>query len=324
MVFWDTSVISTLIIHIFGWVIILVFASWFLALLYPLFARLMVNLNAGHAAFFTLTYSLLAPVAATIALLFMAWPGLAFILIPDHCHGNNCDPHHLYAEAATTKGIAAVSLVITGLAIAGIGLMSQLLGSRRRLQTLKYLSESATQVYRTVESREHLAWCAGFFKPQVYLSSALIETLSQPHLQAILTHELTHAIRRDNLRNWLMHWATAIWPKYQRVNIRKYLSTCHECICDIAACNVVGVEVVHTAINQYASGKNVGTATGHHHLSAQQRLNALTREFDIQRVDAWRKRLKFCQLLILVFSVWLLVLYSGIRYGHPLVEVLSQ
>jgi len=56
---------------------------------------------------------------------------------------------------------------------------------------------------RPVEIAEPLSFCAGYLRPQIYLSRGLIERLSGDELRAVVAHERHHLRRRDPLRRLL-------------------------------------------------------------------------------------------------------------------------
>lgn len=49
-----------------------------------------------------------------------------------------------------------------------------------------------------------LAWTAGWVKPKIFVSSSLLETLTQEELRTVLLHEAFHQKTRDPLRNLLL------------------------------------------------------------------------------------------------------------------------
>jgi hypothetical protein len=51
-----------------------------------------------------------------------------------------------------------------------------------------------------VERDQPFAFCAGYLRPRVYLSTGLIERLSEEELHAVVAHERHHLRRRDPLR----------------------------------------------------------------------------------------------------------------------------
>jgi len=51
-----------------------------------------------------------------------------------------------------------------------------------------------------IEAREPLAFCAGWLRPRVYVSTAVLDRLSDTELVAVLAHEQHHGVLRDPLR----------------------------------------------------------------------------------------------------------------------------
>ncbi|GAB3959126.1 hypothetical protein GCM10029978_005540 [Actinoallomurus acanthiterrae] len=57
---------------------------------------------------------------------------------------------------------------------------------------------------------EPSAFCAGPFRPRVYVTTGLADALGADELAAVLVHEQAHARRRDPLRRLLAHAATNV------------------------------------------------------------------------------------------------------------------
>lgn len=70
-----------------------------------------------------------------------------------------------------------------------VRLPKELIGLVKRLR-LKSL-------VRVVEDRRPLAFCFGFFQPKIYLSTGLIDRMSNRELEAILRHERSHITNHD-------------------------------------------------------------------------------------------------------------------------------
>jgi Zn-dependent protease with chaperone function len=68
-------------------------------------------------------------------------------------------------------------------------------GTRVGLKSLPPLRRQADE--------EPLAFTTGCFRPAVFVAPALIRSLGNDELRAVLVHELVHVRRRDNLRAWL-------------------------------------------------------------------------------------------------------------------------
>ncbi len=50
-----------------------------------------------------------------------------------------------------------------------------------------------------------VAFTAGLFKPVIVLNHLLVSTLSEEELDFIISHELVHVQRRDNIKSWLIN-----------------------------------------------------------------------------------------------------------------------
>lgn len=71
------------------------------------------------------------------------------------------------------------------------GLPKELIGLVKRL--------GLRSLVRVVEDRRPLAFCFGFFQPKIYLSTGLIDRMTNQELEAILRHERCHITNRDTI-----------------------------------------------------------------------------------------------------------------------------
>jgi Zn-dependent protease with chaperone function len=231
------------------WLLVTLVASWMCALAYPLFARLLAPCAPSARAACCFAFGLMPPLAAGLVVFLLLNPELAGLLVPDHCHAGVCGAHKpVYAASALT-----LSLVAAG-SFTFIGVVAFLLvGARRTGRHMMALLALARPVqqqgYQVLDSDGLLAWCGGLWRPQILLSRGLVERLSEQQLQAVLAHERAHAERFDNLRAFLLYWATLAWPARQRSAIRAELALGSEQACDrIAAERVGSRELVATAL----------------------------------------------------------------------------
>jgi Zn-dependent protease with chaperone function len=103
---------------------------------------------------------------------------------------------------------ALIGLAVAGLAIAAVALgmrsiRRQVWSSHSYLATHTLSTESIELDglrCRLIESEEPQAFCAGYLRPQVYLSRGVLEQLQTVELRAVLAHEAHHLRRRDPLR----------------------------------------------------------------------------------------------------------------------------
>jgi beta-lactamase regulating signal transducer with metallopeptidase domain len=318
-----TNTLTVIGNYLFGWTVISLAVSWCLALVYPLMLRSMAESSAERASFFTLIYSLLAPLSAVFALIILSLPELAFPFISEHCHDAICSPHTLHMTTDTVEGVLAVFVVVLMLSGFVVLMARQLHRSRRHVKTLSSLSEPGSASYLVVESPHHMAWCAGFLKPQVFLSSGLVDVMDARQLRLILAHEQTHAFRRDNLRKWVLQWVTIAWPRGRKQRIRQNFSNYSEHICDLVAARCEkGVtelaQVIETLATCNGDASKPMNSLNHHR---QQRIAALQRELHLQQGEGKQSYVKPAAF---VACSWLIATMSAIHFGHPLLECLSR
>lgn len=72
-----------------------------------------------------------------------------------------------------------------------------------RLMTVGSALKLTAQVV-IVETSQPLAFCFGLFTPRIYLSTGVVDTLSDKELAAVLVHEAFHCQRYDPLRTLLV------------------------------------------------------------------------------------------------------------------------
>ncbi len=311
-----SDILAAIADSLFGWTVITLILSWILAGSYPLFARSVSRSNALRGSQFTLVYGLLAPAAATVALIVLSLPTLAFPLINAHCHGGVCAPHSLHMSTETLEGIASVAAAVVALTVMGMLMTAQLVNSRQWLRSLKGLSQAGAPSYRVMDSNEPLAWCAGLLRPVVYVSSSLVNTLSKQELQLILAHENAHALRRDNLRKWLLHWATLCWPAPLKRRIRLDHSNYNERVCDVAAALGERSPVpLKSLIETLSHCQN-------QRYQQRQRINDLARE--LGSGSQQQGSAATLTLLFITVVVYITITISAIHFGHPLLEWLAS
>ncbi len=97
------------------------------------------------------------------------------------------------------------------------------------------------------------AFCAGFFRPAVYVSSGLLEMLDIDEIEAVLLHEASHLHRRDPLRLFLlnlMHATLAPLPVVETLCERARIGI--ELAADRAALAMVPVPTLAGAVLKVA------------------------------------------------------------------------
>jgi hypothetical protein len=111
----------------------------------------------------------------------------------------------LLPSGITLLAVAVLALAGLGLVVlwrAGNSLVRQLRGGRlfrRDLSILGPAGVGSVTVTLIEDSAAH-AFCAGYLRPRIYLSTAALARLSESQLAAVLSHESHHRRRRDPLR----------------------------------------------------------------------------------------------------------------------------
>lgn len=144
----------------------------------------------------------LAAVAAAVAGALFALRGLDFSLPAADTLRAACRSLPIPGEG----GLALVLLLPAALGVAvsalsARSLFRQLTASRLFLSSLGSVTPRDVEGERAsvFESREPQAFCAGFLRPRIFLSSAAA-SLPRRQLRAVVAHERYHARRRDPLR----------------------------------------------------------------------------------------------------------------------------
>ncbi|MBV9336347.1 MAG: BlaI/MecI/CopY family transcriptional regulator [Solirubrobacterales bacterium] len=118
--------------------------------------------------------------------------------------------HELSYPAANAAAVLVVALALLGLIVIVMTIVSVLreLAASRRLRRRLNACASRPHGYFPQASGDFLviddelprAFCAGFMRPRVYVSSGAVALLDESALHAVLAHERRHARRRDPLR----------------------------------------------------------------------------------------------------------------------------
>lgn len=106
----------------------------------------------------------------------------------------------LGAGGAAVLLLASLGLVV--LALAGHALVRQLRAHRRFMRALSPAGRTRVGGSRVdlIEAERAQAFCAGFVRPRIYVSTGAIALLSDAQLRAVVAHERHHQRLRDPLR----------------------------------------------------------------------------------------------------------------------------
>ncbi|PZR93655.1 MAG: hypothetical protein DLM67_13380 [Candidatus Nephthysia bennettiae] len=120
-----------------------------------------------------------------------------------------------------TMGLGAGSLLLGGVGLAAavrsVWLIMAFGWEARRLHQAEcpaaltgLARELGISRLHLLAAEESVAFCAGVFRPAVYLSVGVYGRLDQAQLEAVLLHELDHAVRREPVRR-------AVWRALREV-----------------------------------------------------------------------------------------------------------
>lgn len=104
----------------------------------------------------------------------------------------------LNATAVLLLATAGAGAVVIGRAIQA--LHRQCLGFRRLRLELRTRAVTRDAHLTVIDDPQPQAFCAGYLRPEVYVSAPAVSILSPGQLQAVLAHEHHHRRRRDPLR----------------------------------------------------------------------------------------------------------------------------
>jgi hypothetical protein len=108
--------------------------------------------------------------------------------------------------------------------------------------TLRSLAaaDSRDARFATVESEVPFAYCLGLLSPRVVVSQGLLARLTRGQSTAVLAHERSHALRFDNLRQWLASLGLWFLPRRWSAPLLQDLGSTAEQISDAAAVIAAG------------------------------------------------------------------------------------
>lgn len=110
---------------------------------------------------------------------------------------------HLSYPTANAAAVVLLMQATVGLAVLSLGLragLRELLGSRRLNARLRAQVAFALGDARVIKDGRPIAFCAGFLRPSIYVSTGALSALDEEALDALLEHEREHSRRRDPLR----------------------------------------------------------------------------------------------------------------------------
>jgi BlaR1 peptidase M56 len=111
--------------------------------------------------------------------------------------------HMLSYPAANFAAVVVLGLAIVGLTVTAMivwGAAREFNADMRFRRTIRSRDCRLLGDAVVIPDEQTRAFCAGLLKPRVYVSTGSLERLDETALQAVLSHERHHALRRDPLR----------------------------------------------------------------------------------------------------------------------------
>jgi Zn-dependent protease with chaperone function len=100
--------------------------------------------------------------------------------------------------AVIVLALAALGGIVTAIAL--FGAARELSAARRLARGLTQLRPDRHEDLLVIDDEHPDAFCAGLFRPRVYITTGALAKLDEQGLNAVLVHERHHARRRDPLR----------------------------------------------------------------------------------------------------------------------------
>ena len=173
-------------------------------------------------------------------------PGMASLLgwHEDHCLTHRAHLHLCFTHprAALTTPLAVVLGVAGGGLLASLGWGTWRLARwRKQIEALRVAAaETLAPGVRLIPSEQPFSLTLGLGRPEIWVSSALVDALPKPQLDVVLAHERAHARRRDSLRRVAAHaLSLPLWPGLRRELLTE-LAVSSEQACDEAAGRELG------------------------------------------------------------------------------------
>jgi Zn-dependent protease with chaperone function len=245
----------------FASVSLMLLGLWFalaclLRLCYPVIRSAVIGGRAPQASLLLLLYSAVPLVGSVWLVSSLYWPDVARWLVVEHCHSGLCRPHGPVNNLAIWPALCVALYVAWRL----IQKIQQLyLPSQRLLKQLRFVGVRRQGFFELPDSQV-AAFTVGVWRPDIFLSSGLLERCSEQDVVTVLTHEKAHQRRLDNLRRILIGMLLAPLPQpMSRRLIDDHQLLCEKA-CDQAAADQAGPESVAEVIVKLARWQKAAPA----------------------------------------------------------------
>ncbi|PKG99557.1 peptidase M56 BlaR1 [Paraglaciecola sp. MB-3u-78] len=165
--------------------------------------------------------------------------------------------HHLYVfQMSSWHGISVILFVFFSVALISMKGW-QLYQQNSAVQVLNAFSNSHQKNYGlhnvvVLQSDVPTAFTSGLFKPKCYVSSGLINNLSDKELDIVIQHELAHAHKKDPLSKLFIAFLSAYYPKKIAMDLNAKYSLITEHLADRATAIQHSAEYVASTLVKVA------------------------------------------------------------------------
>lgn len=233
-----------------------------LALIWPLMSRHITQFSAGTQKKLLWLF-VVTPWVASIICLFIFLPSVfqleSALWLTPLAHW-----HHPYVFYLDSWHGAALFLFVLGTAYVFI---KNALGAARHLNALDLLARLSKEspgsrvqgnsrqwkVGRDIivlESRAPVAFAAGLLRPKCYITTGLIEQISEVDLDIIIAHERAHIKHKDNQKKLLFTLLASLYPKPITQRLNRLFSLATEQLADARVSQDYSVfDIAQTLVN---------------------------------------------------------------------------
>lgn len=310
--------------YIVAWSLLFLPLSAVFSLCYPYWQTLLKDTRSVHRTRLNMSFALAPTLLALFVLVLYRYPGVSGYFVDWHCHDNVCGPHHLYLPTASHLGHGVSFSILVALFLFVALVSNQMRKTKRYLTLMQHLADDDLEGnYKVFNTSKMLAWCAGLFRNQIYLSKGLVSRLSQKQLKFVLAHEYAHAFGHDNVKKLMLRWLTAIWFASSRQRILKQVELDLEINCDAkAGAGLMDKEELielFKLVGAESQGTSSDNPQGHQCLSDVQTRIA---NYEIAETQFPSNRGGLASLIL--FTLMVLVTGLTAHFAHPFLESLLQ
>lgn len=206
------------------------------------------GIDPGQASNLILAWLSLPPLAALLTTVVMYSPDVTQWLVAGHCHRDSCLQH---GPQSTLAIWPAALLLLWTIVSAGRCLLRQWRCARQLADELARTGRDAG-TFIQLDAREPAAFTLGWFKPRIFITTAMQAACSAQDIGCILEHEKAHRLRHDNLRLLAATIFTAPLPRNWSEAALADLRLCCEKASDLHAAQTFSRESVAATLLRIA------------------------------------------------------------------------